>query len=227
MAGQTATYSFWAKADAARNITLNAYQYFGTGGSSPVQTVTQQTFSATTSWQRFSFSAAVPSISGKTIGTNSFFSFEIGFPSNTVQTIDIWGVQLEAASTASPFQTATGTKQGELAACQRYYWRFTGPTAYSAYAMGAGTGTTGGYAEIDYPVTMRTVPSSIDFANLGAQNINTALVISAITALTLDQVSTKHASCAFAVASGTISGTPVRIVNNNNTAGYIGMSAEL
>jgi hypothetical protein len=196
----------------------SAFAYTGT--TAPINT----TATLTTTWQRFTFTGTIGSTVTE-IAPRFFFD-----PTGTAGAADYYevtGVQLEVGSVATPYAPNGATYQAELAACQRYYWRFTGPNAYSVYAMGAGTGTTGGYAEIDYPVTMRTVPSSIDFANLGSQNINTALVISAITALTLDQVSTKHASCAFAVASGSISGTPVRLLNNNNAAGYVGMSAEL
>jgi hypothetical protein len=119
-AGQTVTLSFWAKGTAA---TIGCYlqQNFGSGGSSVVQTASQSN-TLTTSWQRFSFTVALPSISGKTIGTGS--SLAVYFGSGTVlanTSWDIWGVQLEASNTATAFQTATGTIQGELAACQRYY----------------------------------------------------------------------------------------------------------
>jgi hypothetical protein len=33
----------------------------------------------------------------------------------------MWGLQVESGSVATAFQTATGTLQGELSACQRYY----------------------------------------------------------------------------------------------------------
>jgi hypothetical protein len=76
----------------------------------------------TTSWQRFTYTFTLPSISGKTIGTGSCLIFYIrngGTASGA--NLDIWGAQLEAGSVATAFQTATGTLQGELSACQRYY----------------------------------------------------------------------------------------------------------
>jgi hypothetical protein len=120
LAGQTVTLSFWAKTNAASSFTLTINQAFGTGGSATVA-YTSGSYTTSTSWQRFTLTVALNSISGKTIGTNSSLSFSVNAPVNVVQTWDIWGVQLEAGSVATPFQTATGTIQGELAACQRYY----------------------------------------------------------------------------------------------------------
>jgi hypothetical protein len=140
-AGQTVTASFWAKADASRSVPVSLDQVFGGGGSGQVST-SLGTASITTAWTRFTFTAAIPSISGKTVGTSSYLQLLMTFPANTVQTIDIWGVQVEASSTASDFQTATGTLQGELAACQRYYMLgtmdvriFSGATATQATAI--------------------------------------------------------------------------------------------
>ena len=120
-AGQTVTVSFYAKADASRNYTSRFVQNFGSGGSSEVITSTGATHALTTSWQRFTVSVAVPSVTGKTIGTSSYLAILVDGPSNTANTLDVWGFQIEYGSKATPFQTATGTIQGELAACQRYY----------------------------------------------------------------------------------------------------------
>jgi len=137
LAGQTMTFSFFARATTGTpKIGLEISQNFGTGGS-PSATVMTSLGAVTisTSWARYSLTLAVPSISGKTLGTNpnSFLAANlwlsagsdnatrassIGLQNNTFQ---IWGVQVEAGSTATAFQTATGTIQGELAACCRYF----------------------------------------------------------------------------------------------------------
>jgi hypothetical protein len=119
-AGQTTTFSFWAKADTSRSVSLNYFQSFGSGGSSAVSG-SIGTVALTTSWQRFSLTFTLPSVAGKTIGTSSWVTPYFDLPDSTAFTFDTWGHQWEAGSVATPFQTATGTIQGELAACQRYY----------------------------------------------------------------------------------------------------------
>ena len=161
-AGQPVTFSFWAKADAARTLNANIIQNFGSGGSGEVVTAVTLTSSGvlTTSWQRYTGTITVPSVTGKTIGTSSFLKVEVGFPLNTAMTIDLWGMQLEYGSKATPFETATGTIQGELAACQRYYY---------SHASGASLsiGNAGYYSAsqvngmVQFPVSMRTAPSLV------------------------------------------------------------------
>jgi len=119
-AGQACTFSFWAKADSSMDVSLRWEQNFGSGGSADVKT-TGSSVTLTTSWVRYSFTFTPTSVSGKTIGTNSYFSVGLLFNSAQTKTMDIWGCQLEQGSTATAFQTATGTIQGELAACQRYF----------------------------------------------------------------------------------------------------------
>ena len=158
LAGQTATLSFWAKADASRSFTLGAYQNFGSGGSSEVTITSPGSPSVTTSWQRFSYSFAVPSISGKTIGTGSSFRIEFALPVNTTQTFDIWGVQLEAGSVATPFTTSSNTLQGELALCQRYYYRQNLANNTGVYMTYLGNATMS--ATLYFPTIMRVTPSA-------------------------------------------------------------------
>ena len=159
-AGQTVTLSFWAKADSNRTISPGWGQQFGSGGSSAVYG-SFSTASLTTSWQRFSSTVSINSIAGKTIGAGSKLEINLGFPNNSTFTIDFWGVQLEAGSVATPFTTATGTVQGELAACQRYYEQSYNPTSAggAAHITGWATSTTVARFIKYFAVPKRTTPS--------------------------------------------------------------------
>jgi hypothetical protein len=173
-AGQTVTVSFWAKAASGTpKVAIELVQNFGSGGSPSADAIVyagQVTLS--TSWTRYSVTATVPSISGKTLGTNNndvfivhFFTSagsnfdartgSIGIQNNT---IDFWGVQAEAGSVATPFTTATGTLQGELAACQRYYYLHSTGTG-KGIALGTYYSSSDMRAYVGLPVTMRTTPT--------------------------------------------------------------------
>jgi hypothetical protein len=154
-ANQTATFSFWAKASSSVTITAQLSQNFGSGGSATVD-VTAQNAALTTSWQRFTLTFSVPSVSGKTIGTSSALRAILNLPLNSTFTIDTWGWQLEAGSVATAFQTATGTLQGELAACQRYYWR---NQSTAGFVIGDYYTTTRFFAVYKLPTTMRINPT--------------------------------------------------------------------
>ena len=158
-ANQTVTLSLWAKSDSARTMTVKAQQNFGSGGSSTVST-TLGTISVGTTWARYSVTAAIPSIAGKTIGPSSFLEIDLNYPA-AVMTNDFWGVQLEAGSVATPFTTATGTVQGELAACQRYYEQSYNPTSAggAAHITGWATSTTVARFIKYFAVPKRTTPS--------------------------------------------------------------------
>lgn len=247
LAGQTATISFWAKAASGTpKIALEINQLFGTGGSpsAAVQTYTGQV-TITTAWVRYSITVAVPSISGKTIGTdtnssalqiNAFVSAGSNFNSRTgslgiqSNTFDIWGVQVENGSTASPFQTATGTKQGELAACQRYYVRSgaaNGLTtaAYATYGNGYSTLTTNATIPVQLPVTMRIAPTAVDYSTLGI--ISTAGTLLSVSAVAINTSNNSNNRAHIeATVVGAVANTYQTLQNNNSTSGYIGFSAE-
>jgi hypothetical protein len=223
-AGQTVTLSFYAKLGTAQNAVngLQLQQNFGSGGSATVNTsFVVPTLS--TSWERYSFTVAVPSISGKTIGTSSYLNLVMTCTALVSQTVDIWGVQLEAGSVATPFQTATGTIQGELSACQRYYQRFTG-TAYGTYALAYATSTTNAYVVMPFQTQMRTAPTVLDYSGLAIDF--SGVSASAVSVLAGSQSS----SAAYGMNATTTGLTQFRtydLCNNNSTSGYIGFGAEL
>jgi hypothetical protein len=118
-AGQTITVSFWAKADAARDFKINLIQEFGSGGSANVNS-DGPTLTTTTDWVRYTRTVDLASVSGKTIAAGSYLTMRIN-PTAANYTFDIWGVQVEAGSTATAFRRNANSLQGELAACQRYF----------------------------------------------------------------------------------------------------------
>jgi hypothetical protein len=203
LSGKTVTLSFYAKADATKNIATEYAQVFGTGGS-PSATVTSigvTTFTLTTSWQKFSVTTTLPSISGKTFGTNNndelelSFWFDAGSTFNTRTnslgqqsgTFDISQVQLEEGSVVTNFEIRLPST--ELTLCQRYYEKSfplgTVPaqnaTAVGSYffpqVVGASASQNGG--TIRFAVTKRDAPT-VTFFNPSAANAqarNTSIVV--------------------------------------------------
>jgi hypothetical protein len=181
-AGQTVTLSFWAKAASGTpKVSIIHYQSFGTGGSPSAVSggyISQVTLS--TSWNRYSITYTVPSISGKTIGTTpntSFYAIYLVYAAGSFfnsttnslgwqqNTFDTWGVQLEKGSIATPFeQRPIGI---ELALCQRYYYK--SPYIVSPYILfNSGNVMSGTY---QFPVTMRVAPPSITYYD-GENTVN-------------------------------------------------------
>ena len=142
-AGTTATLSFWAKADASKNIAIEFYQNFGTGGSpsTAVSGIGVTTVALTTSWAKHTVSVAIPSINGKTLGTNGNDNLQVSIwldagsnynaPTNSLGqqsgTFEFSQVQIEAGSVATEFEPRSVGQ--ELALCQRYF-QSTGVLAF-------------------------------------------------------------------------------------------------
>jgi hypothetical protein len=182
-AGQQITVSFWAKADAAKSMSIELTQGFGTGGSpsSGITGISPAKKSLTTAWQKFTHTLNIPSISGKTLGSdgNSSIALQLWFDAGSdfnartdtlgqqSGTFDIAQVQVEAGPVATPFERRPiGT---ELALCQRYYQSFN--AYYLTYTAGIGTGFS---QTVTFPA-MRIAPavttSSVAFLNASGISI--------------------------------------------------------
>jgi len=227
-ANQTITVSFWAKsASGTINVSPVWGQYFGTGGTTGTFETgfNPGTISVTTTWTRYTAQLTVPSIAGKTIGTNNCSYFYLGLPLNSTFTLSVWGVQIEAGQTATEFTTASGTVQGELALCQRYYTRFQGGS-YNQYGFAAGINS--GYCSLilTNPVPFRAVPTTLDLSALSNLAVYQTSFIG-INAIVFDAAGTISTSLNVTPASTPTAGQSYRVLNNGTSNGYIGLGAEL
>lgn len=135
--------------------------------------------------------------------------------------------QLEAGSVATPFSRAGGTVQGELAACQRYYYRSTS-TLDSSITFGLGwvDTSTQAYFPIPMPVTLRGQPSiAFSAANTFLAGVPGGSIVG--TATGTNTLGAQMPVVRLTVASGLTAGYATRLLANNTTAAYIEFSAEL
>jgi hypothetical protein len=221
-AGQTVTLSFYAKASKSIALSLFVYQNNGGGGG---QTGLSPTVigTATTSWSRISYTFAMPSVSGLTISAGSTTQMYLQMPLSDTYTVDFSQVQLEVGSVATSFTRAGGTLQGELAACQRYYWR---TTATGTIAVGSGTteDANRGIIFINNPVSMRIAPTSVDSSTLTVTDMTSyTLDVTSVTGIVFG---TNGGRVTFNTAGGQTTNR-ASIGQTKSTGGYIGFSAEL
>jgi hypothetical protein len=232
-AGQTVTLSYYARAGANYSPTssaLSAVVLTGTGtDQSFVTGLTGSTNAGsgaatlTTSWQRFTVTATISS-SATQIAV--YYTMTPTGTAGAADYFEITGVQLELG-TATTFARTGGTIQGELAACQRYYYRATTAQAFGQLLIG-GIGTSG--TNIDYsflaPVTLRTAATSIDYSTVEVfDGTNRGTITSATLNGNQSTPSIVHVSAT--IASGGVQYRPYVLRSNNSTSAYFGFSAEL
>ncbi len=177
-AGQTITVLGWAKrSSGSGNMAVEMAQTFGTGGSPSADvTGTGQTVTLTGSWAPFAVTFSVPSITGKTLGTNGNDYSNINFWTSAgsdynartnslgLQTIgvDLWGIHIKQGThTTSAVDLYRQPELGpELERCQRYYERFDIAGAASYYlGMGMMWATNAGRLVVPYKMQKRAIPS--------------------------------------------------------------------
>jgi hypothetical protein len=247
---KTVTLSFWVRSSltgtfggAINNAAVNRSYPFS------------YSISAANTWERKSITIAGDTTGtwvGATNGVGVYVNFSLGMGSNFSGTAGSWagalyasstgatsvvgtagatfyltGVQLEIGSTATAFQTATGTIQGELAACQRYYIRWANSAlANATIGMGLAGNTTSANINVTYPVTMRTAPTTMDYSNLRLDD-STAAFTSGTPALESTYATNdKVARIGWTGTSGLTAFRPY-FLSANTSAGYLGLSAEL
>jgi len=226
-AGQTVTLSYWARVNtgSGSNFSTDIVQNFGSGGSASVTTSPGAGATLTSSWARYSQTFTIPSISGKTIGTNSFLEVDFNLTANTATVIDLWGVQLEPGAVATPFSLSTSSPANELLACQRYYVRYTGGFDYP---VGVCFSTTTARFPMPLPTNLRSSPTVVDYSNVYGRNNAFSVIGPSSSAPTVQSFSGNFVifDVAFTTGSFTI-GYSTYLIFSQSGGGYIGFGAEL
>jgi hypothetical protein len=231
LAGKQVTFSFYARKGANYSSASDALNYrleTGTGTDQNLVTAgytgqtaaINATATLTTTWQRFSTTVTLASTITEmgvrfrntpvgTAGANDYF--------------EVTGVQVEAGSQATPFNRTGETIQGELAACQRYYFRFTADN--NGTLINASYASTSVFAagQLQFPVPMRTVPTSLDSNTLKWSNF-------AGTTYNMTSVLFNQASAFACQVYGTVSGVTAGQVGpilGQGANSFVGLSAEL
>ena len=203
-------------ASGTASLKVEIVQNFGTGGATPSTTVvtTSTAITLTTSATSQYVTVAVPSISGKTLGTNEDhyvairLTRESGYGTGTIRLRRIGGT----LGTAHVWPDKR-PRQQELAIAQRYYCQW-GPYGTSTqFALTVAATTTVAYCNIPLPVEMRIAPTVTFSANndFKLYNINT-------TAISASPLGVKNLIAIFAtVASGLTTGTSYYLNNDQDT----------
>jgi len=233
LTGQTLTFSYYARKGAnysAASSNFTARWKTGTGSTDQNgiynvytgETNSSSTSVLTTDFQRFTHSFTA------TAGiTQLAISFEI-IPVGTAGAadyVDLTGVQLEVSSVATSFKRNANSLQGELAACQRYYYRMnSSENGYQQFTYQQGAANTVDlYVPLVPKTTMRVKPTAIDYANISTNDGT----FRALTALIIDGGSQEFVTLKATVASGLTANKLTQLQANNTLNAYIGLSAEL
>lgn len=120
--GETVTLSFWTRTSfSTKAIYITLLQHFGTGGSPSANVpITAQNITVFSNWRKYTLTFTMPSVAGKTLGTNGTDCLVLRFwfgAGSTIATsnllagtltpsilaIDLASIKLERGSYASPF----------------------------------------------------------------------------------------------------------------------------
>jgi hypothetical protein len=234
LAGKSITFSFYARKGANYSAASDALSFivaYGTGtDQDPAGAYTGQANAISTSvtltstWQRFTATATMATTATE---IKAFFNYTPVGTAGANDYYEITGVQLEVGSVATQFSRAGATLAGELAACQRYYYRASnGGNANSGWGMGFGASTTMARIYVTPPVTMRVVPTAVDFSTLCLYDGGTQTSFSSMTIAAGDSTS-NFVQVQPTVASGLTQYRPYFINSFNSSSGFLGLSAEL
>jgi hypothetical protein len=139
---------------------------------------------------------------------------------------EITGVQIDIGSVALPFRTMGATYQEEVSACQRYYYKSLINGTSTVSGTGFGKSTTVASGLITMPVSLRKIPTTVDFSNVGVFDGVTLTTATSVATNTTCPSTNDLIYVELTVASGLTQFRPYAVLAAGAT-GYIAFSAEI
>lgn len=233
--GKTMTFSAYILMDAGMRALTDPFELV-VDYSTSTDAVSSQTVSVAVSpldmadyetWALASVTFAVPA---DAVGLRVGIEPPVTSVTTTAASYSITKLQLEEGPYATPFRRHGPGIQAELAACQRYYVRFSSQSATGVdYIPSSGTytGTTTATNIIQFPVPMRAIPASgavssaAHFTIVSANNDTS-------TAVTYQSANSSTYAARVDFTSGTARTQGFStLIRFNNTAGWLEINAEL
>ena len=167
LANRTVTVSFYAQASTTQKLGVSVDQNMGTGGTPSADVLGNgQAVQLSAGWARYSLPFVLPSLAGKTLGTagNDYTTLNFWYSSGATNAtrsgnvgvqsgiINIWGVQVEIGSVATPLEKP----DRDLANCQRFFQ--TGALQVYGYGFAANAPLS---SMLGLPVSMRASPTVV------------------------------------------------------------------
>lgn len=140
-------------------------------------------------------------------------------------------VKLELGTSASTYVYAGGTIEGELSACQRYYYRAKTTVATDEFGVGMAYATTAAIIQVPYPTIMRAAPTALEQSGTAADYglLNPGSSNSAANSVPAFYHATTHGgsyTLGLAITGGQIAGYATMGSGQTSNA-FLGWSAEL
>lgn len=232
--------TWWARADAAKPMTIELWRNFGTGGAPSAQESLGNTkVQLTAVWQKYQAFFDVQSLAGKTIGTDENdttgirFWFDAGANFNSQSgnlgqqsgTFDV----AEVVANIGDFEIIKHRPYAqELLLSQRTFFRAGGTEPYQNFGSGLATATTTAFVAFALPVPMRQTPT------LTVNNVANFMVVDSAGATTAPSAiatspppSRNNTTALLSVTAVGLTIGAVILSANNSTAATLDFSAEV
>ena len=231
--GNAYVISFWAKSltSNAASTALNVRQNISTSqdASNPSTDIQDNNFTLTTSWQKFSFTSSSTLLSAAS-AKSLYLQFLLNQTVASGDGFAITGIQLELGSVPTAFSRAGGSIGGELALCQRYYWRWTAGATYARFpSIGIAATSSQIHVGNNLPVTMRTTPAALDYGGSFRlyDLVNSPVTVSSMALIVSTELSPEGWFYVTASSSSLVQYRMYSLSASGDATAYVGFSAEL
>lgn len=232
LAGQTVTFSFYARASAntAASKSLTYRILYSTSANTRAGAVA---FTATSNisygttandWTKVTLTGTIPS-NAQTITLDTVLASTLAVGDG----YQITGVDLRKGSTGATAQTYDWRPYGtELALCQRYYYRISAGSAGQVFGSAYNSTTSTALVSTPFPVTLRASPTSLEQnGTAGDYRVNNLNVATACTSVPAFNNATQYFAFTTFTTGATLTAGNGSAGAAVNTNAYLGWSAEL